>query len=231
MEIQNQYDPDLRKIISKNNIIALIPIGSIEQHGMHLPISTDSDIVSKISKILAKKYNLMLFPTLRYGCSSEHTPYFNISLQPNTLQKILVDICTSLHKNKIDRIIILNGHYGNKKYIIQLRKKINIKDLEVNICSYWDFMSERMDHGGFVETSLMLATSTKTRMSFAKKGIILNDLHGEKLRLYKKMLTKSFPRITKNGVIGDPSTANVAAGKKIIHEIVKNFNNFIKLQS
>ena len=231
MEVQNQYDPELRQTISENNAIALIPIGSLEQHGMHLPISTDSDIVFKISKILAKKYNLMLLPTLRYGCSSEHAPYFNISLQPKTLQKILVDVCTSLHRNKIDRMIILNGHYGNKKYITGLKKKINVKDLKVNICSYWDFMKVKMDHGGFVETSLMLATSNKTRMSVAKKGIILNDLHGKKLLLYKKMLTKSFPRITKNGVVGDPITANVAAGKKIIREIVKNFNSFINLSS
>ena len=229
MEIQNQYDPKLRKIISKNNTIALIPLGSIEQHGAHLPISTDSDIVFKISQILATKCNLMVLPTLRYGCSSEHAPYFNISLQPNTLKTMLIDICTSLHRNNINKIIILNGHYGNKKYITKLETKIKIPKLKINVFSYWDFMDNRMDHGGFVETSLMLAISDKTKMSDARKGVIIDDLRGTKLLQCKKKLAGSFPAVTKNGIIGDPTIANIAAGQKIMREIVKNFIYFINL--
>lgn len=55
VEIKSQLDPNLRKIISSKKQIAVIPVGSIEQHGPHLPISTDSDIVTKITMSLCKK--------------------------------------------------------------------------------------------------------------------------------------------------------------------------------
>ena len=49
-EIKNQFDPILRKSIIKKNQVAIIPVGSIEQHGPHLPVSTDSDIVTEVAR-------------------------------------------------------------------------------------------------------------------------------------------------------------------------------------
>ena len=101
MKIQNQYDPKLRKYIELKKTTALIPVGSLEQHGMHLPISTDSEIVSEIAKRISEKYEFLLLPLLTYGCSSEHSPYFNVSLKNKTLLNVLYDICLSLYKNNI----------------------------------------------------------------------------------------------------------------------------------
>ncbi|MCY3976427.1 MAG: creatininase family protein [Thaumarchaeota archaeon] len=223
MELQNQFDPNLRNIISNKNVTALLPIGSIEQHGAHLPVSTDSDIVFSISKILAKKCNFMLLPILKYGCSNEHSPYFNISLKKSTIRSLLLDICTSLYKNKIKKVFILNGHYGNIKKIYRVEKKLRHNKLKISIFSYWDFLAYKMDHGGFVETSLMLAISNKTNMAVASKGLALEDLPTKIKLRYKKILTKSFPRVTKNGIIGDPTHASAVAGRKMINEIIKNF--------
>ena len=69
MIIRDQFDPDLRKLIKKKKQIAIIPVGSIEQHGPHLPISTDSDIVTEISLQLSDKINGVLLPTINYGIS------------------------------------------------------------------------------------------------------------------------------------------------------------------
>ena len=75
-DIKTQFDPNLRKLISNKKQIAVIPIGSIEQHGAHLPVSTDSDIVTEIAKKISKKYRYLLLPTLNYGVSFEHAPFF-----------------------------------------------------------------------------------------------------------------------------------------------------------
>ena len=69
MIIRDQFDPDLRKMIKRKKQIAIIPIGSIEQHGPHLPISTDSDIVTEIAFRLSEKINGLLLPTISYGIS------------------------------------------------------------------------------------------------------------------------------------------------------------------
>ena len=64
MQIEEQLDPILRKNIKKRKLVAVIPVGSIEQHGPHLPISTDSDIVTEISERVSQKCNYLLLPTI-----------------------------------------------------------------------------------------------------------------------------------------------------------------------
>ena len=117
MNIRDQFDPDLRKIIKKKKQIAIIPVGSIEQHGPHLPISTDSDIVTEIALRLSEKINGLLLPTINYGISDEHFPFFNLSIKKSTLSKILEDLCESLVKNGISRILVIKlSIYMKKDY-------------------------------------------------------------------------------------------------------------------
>ena len=123
MIIRDQFDPDLRKMIKKKRQIGIIPVGSIEQHGPHLPISTDSDIVTEIASRLSKRINGILLPTITYGISNEHFPFFNLSIKKSTLSKILEDLCESLIKNGISKILIINGHYGNLNSLRSFERK------------------------------------------------------------------------------------------------------------
>src|SRR5690349_20960719 len=114
IEVKDLSDPSLGKLIKTKRRVALIPVGSTEQHGPHLPVSTDTDIVSEIARRLSEKIGFLLLPTINYGVSFEHHPLFNLSITKCTLQKFLVELCISLSKNRIDQIIILNGHHGNQ---------------------------------------------------------------------------------------------------------------------
>ncbi len=223
--VKDQFDPILRKIINKQKKAVIIPVGSIEQHGPHLPISTDSDIVSEVSKRVSEKCNFFLLPTLSYGISFEHAPFFNLSLKEKTLEQILIDICFSLLSNKLNTIFIINGHHGNQDSLKNLSKKINQlskKRIKVFVFSYWDFMKHEFDHAGFVETSLMLAISKKVKIKRAKKGLITKNLsESEKSRL-GKLASKSFPSVTKNGVWGDPTKSTAKDGRMFLNEIVRN---------
>jgi len=185
-------------------------VGSIEQHGPHLPVSTDSDIVTEIAKRVSEKCNFFLLPTLSYGVS---------------LEQILIEICLSLSSNNINTIFIINGHHGNQKALEKLSQKINRlsrKKIWVFIFSYWHFMKHEFDHAGFVETSLMLAISKKVKMSRAKKGLITKNLSQKEKSLLGKQASKSFPSVTKNGVWGDPTKSTVKDGRKFLAEIVRN---------
>ena len=119
-DIKTQFDPILRNLIKSKKRIAVIPIGSIEQHGPHLPISTDSDIVSKVAEKLSDKNGYLLLPTITYGISFEHAPFFNLSIKESTLRTILIDLCTSLLENNIKTIFIINGHHGNLLSLIHI---------------------------------------------------------------------------------------------------------------
>ncbi|HXW03447.1 MAG TPA: creatininase family protein, partial [Nitrosarchaeum sp.] len=140
VEIKSQFDPELRKNIKKKKQIAVIPVGSIEQHGPHLPISTDSDIVTEIAKRLSEKMNYLLLPTLTYGVSFEHSPFFNISIKETTLRTIIIDLCKSLLANNIKTVFIINGHHGNLKSLNNIDekfRKISKNKLRIFSLSYW----------------------------------------------------------------------------------------------
>ena len=219
MDINELYDPEFRKLIKSKKPTVIIPVGSIEQHGAHLPISTDSDIVTEIASRLAKKCGFIVFPTISYGVSWEHEPLFNTSLKANNLRKILDDVILSLRKNHIKKIFILNGHHGNLLVLNHMKKLAYVSSL-----SYWHFMDHEFDHAGFVETSLMLAISNKVKMKKAKKGLITKELSEKEKKRISNLSTKAggFPKVTKNGVWGDPTGAKKKDGQRFLAEIVRN---------
>jgi creatinine amidohydrolase len=221
MIIRDQFDPDLRKIIKKKKQIAIIPVGSIEQHGSHLPISTDSDIVTEIALKLSERINGLLLPTINYGISDEHFPYFNLSIKKSTLSRVLEDLCQSLIKNGISRILIINGHYGNLDSLKDFERKME-KNRKIMVFSYWKHMDREFDHAGNVETSIMLAISKKVNMKKAKKGFQTNGMSKQEIAKNNKLAQKSFPKVTGNGVWGDPTKASAMLGRKIIKEVVNN---------
>ena len=221
MIIRDQFDPDLRKLIKKKKQVAIIPVGSIEQHGPHLPISTDSDIVTEISLQLSDKINGVLLPTINYGISDEHFPFFNLSIKKSTLSRILEDICESLIKNGISRILIINGHYGNLDSLKSFERKQK-NNRKIKVFSYWKYMEREFDHAGNVETSIMLAISKKVNMRKAKKGFQTDGMSKKEISKINKLAQKSFPKVTGNGVWGDPTKSSATLGRKIIKEVVNN---------
>ena len=225
VEIKSQFDPELRKRIVNKKQVAVIPVGSIEQHGPHLPISTDSDIVTEIARQLSEKENFLLLPTITYGVSYEHAPFFNLSIKESTLNTVITDLCTSLLANNIRTIFVINGHHGNLKPLKNIGEKLqklSKNKLEVFSLSYWHFMQREFDHAGFVETSLMLAISKNVKMKLAKKGLVTDGMNKSQISSLGRLAAKSFPKVTKNGIWGDPRKATKREGQIILDEIMKN---------
>jgi len=217
MDANELYDPEFRELIKSKNPTIIIPVGSLEQHGAHLPITTDSDIVTEIASRLGKKCNFIVFPTISYGVSHEHYPLFNTSVD---LGHWLGEILNSLTENSVKSVVILNGHHGNERSI----PDVWFNDGKLRVYSYWRFMEHEFDHAGFVETSLMLAISDKVKMKKAKKGLITNGMSEKEIQRIKKLSIErgGFPKVTKNGVWGDPTKATKKDGEKFLAEIVRN---------
>jgi creatinine amidohydrolase len=134
-----------------------------------------------------------------------------------------------LGENGFNQIIIINGHRGNMgavQYIPQKVERINSK-LKVFGINYWQLIERDFDHGGFVETSLMLAIAPKlVQMHKAKRGYLNKKmLHSTYTTFLSN--TSSF-KITRNGVLGDPRKATKEEGKKIISITIKNLIRTLK---
>ena len=245
MDANELYDPEFRELIKSKKQTVIIPVGSLEQHGAHLPLTTDSDIVTEVASRLAKKCGFIVFPTISYGDSMEHIPLFNASVgEINLIEQLLSIISTTAAtSNHPKSIIVLNGHHGNKATvgkierifanpklrILKNRKKEELMHrlttgVKVKSYSYWNFMKREFDHAGFVETSIMLAISDKVKMKKAKKGLITKGMSEKEIQRIKKLSTESggFPKVAKNGVWGDPTSATKKDGEKFLAEIVRN---------
>ena len=231
MDANELYDPEFRKLIKSKKSTVIIPVGSLEQHGAHLPITTDSDIVTEIASRLAKKCGFIVFPTVSYGISFEHEPLSSISISDVNYRSFLRDILSDLltMKVSINSVIILNGHHGNLEALNKLPKTLKIKfgpriGKPPRCYSYWHFMKHEFDHAGFVETSIMLAISDKVKMKKAKKGLITKGLSKEEIPRINELSTQpgGFPKVAKNGVWGDPTGATKKDGEKFLAEIVRN---------
>ena len=225
MDASELYDPEFRKLIKSKKPTVIIPVGSLEQHGAHLPITTDSDIITEVASRLAKKCGFIALPTISYGVSFEHEPLFNASITTTALRAALSNIIISLVKNGVRSILILNGHHGNMETLRRLHSEsfLGIEFL-LRYENYWWHMKHEFDHAGFVETSIMLAISDKVKMKKAKKGLITKGLSEKEIRRIKKLSTKpgGFPKVTENGVWGDPTGATKKDGEKFLAEIVRN---------
>jgi creatinine amidohydrolase len=248
MDANELYDPEFRKLIKEKKPTVIIPVGSLEQHGAHLPITTDSDIVTEIASRLGKKCGFIVFPTISYGISCEHDPLFNTSLSPEHFEELLHDIIQELMVYSLTSVIILNGHHGNERNLEKLHRIFNdpaiaaaaaatapsadvadaaaqeLSRLRLQTCHYWKYMKHEFDHAGFVETSIMLAISDKVKMKEAKKGLIIEDLSKLEQSAVKKRSTQpfGFSEVAPNGVWGDPTKATKKDGEKFLTEIVRN---------
>ena len=172
MDASELYDPEFRKLIKSKKPTIIIPVGSIEQHGAHLPITTDSDIVTEIASRLAKKCKFIVFPTISYGISHEHDPLFNISIRDNSYRDFLFVLIRSLDSSMggLGSIIILNGHHGNVKALNELVETQLIMT-KSRCYSYWHFMKHEFDHAGFVETSNNAGYFRQSQDEKGEKGV------------------------------------------------------------
>ncbi|MFJ4467729.1 creatininase family protein [Streptomyces sp. NPDC089424] len=154
--------------------IALLPIGSQEQHAAHLPMGTDTylveEVVDRALHLLAQEPSgpeVVRLPALPYGHSPHHLFAAAVSLSAATLGAVLDEILDSLVTSGHRRVMVVNGHGGNDEIMRLAVKRFALRsEVTVAACSYWNLTTGEADlgrpevtpgHAGWFETSLMLA--------------------------------------------------------------------------
>lgn len=221
LPVAGMSDPDVRRAAKKCKR-AIIPVGSLEQHGAHLPVSTDALIAEHVAGRVAERVGALVLPAIAYGVSFEHSPMFNISMQSRTLAAVVRDACASLAGAGVKEIIILNGHHGNMGALQYIAQELRLPaGVSVHTLHYWHALKQEFDHAGEVETSLVLAIAPGlVRMGRARPSA---KKLGKSKAAYASMTNSpgSFVRITGNGVWGDPRRASAEKGRRMMKEIVE----------
>lgn len=149
--------------------LIVLPVGSVEQHGTHLPVATDSIIAESVARgvcdRLGEAYRVALGPTVPVGMSQHHLPFGGtVSVSPATYLSMTIDIVTGLWRQGFSRVLLLNGHGGNTAPLATAISTLSDTDESrmVGALSYWNF-AEPVEghvapgHAGWFETSLMLS--------------------------------------------------------------------------
>lgn len=233
--IEELTSEDIRELTNLSNII-IIPVGSLEAHGPHLPLSTDTIIAEAIAKKAVEKlknFNIkvLIGPRIIFGCSGEHIRFpGTISLSCETMIQLIYELCLSLFKNGFKNIILLNGHGGNeaplKAAAIKLRDEAKVI---IAIINWFELTSTGFsDHAGPIETSILLSLNIKTKVDI--QGIIERKPTSKYVSLKSPVqipLPDMWNHTNGYGYIGDPSKSNIELGEKIIEEASTNLVKYI----
>jgi creatinine amidohydrolase len=212
----------------------VVMVGSIEQHGPHLPISTDTVIADDLGVRVARKLgNALAAPTIRPGCSDHHMSFpGTISIRPEVLLEILRDYCRCLAKHGFKRIILASSHGGNFAPLETFAPGLVREFPELRIVHYGDlsgFMETWREqvvklgldpekaggHSCLGETSEMLFLKPEAvRMDWAEPGYI-GPLKGQ----LSRVMRDGIKAVTKNGIIGDPRGSNPEIGEALLEAI------------
>jgi creatinine amidohydrolase len=212
--------------------VAIFPIGATEEHGPHLPLSTDSLQPEYVALEVAKKVgNAFVLPILKYGqCSSTRNFPGTISLRFDSLAMIAEDIICELHRTGFRNIVVLSGHAG-RLHMAALRlaaeHALEKHDMKIMVLSDYDIayamkeieIPQEDGHAGMIETSRVMAIRPDLVKCKAKpchpdfpKYRVMSDAE------------KYFP----DGVMGDPQLATKAFGEKANRIIIDELATLIR---
>ncbi len=223
--------------------VALLPVGSIEQHGPHLPLDTDAFDADYLAKQVASSCSdpkPLVLPLVPYGVSYAHDDFSGtVSISPETLSKLVYEIGMSVAQHGITKLVIINGHGGNEPALHFAAQMVN-RDAHIFTCvdtgetSDKDIaaMSEVPNdvHAGDIETSTTLAVRPElVRMELAEKFI--PKFSSRYLDLTSQRGVGWYARtarITPSGVFGDPTRASRSKGEKMWEVMIRHLMELVE---
>jgi creatinine amidohydrolase len=227
--------PEVEAALEDGTRTAIVAVGSIEQHGPHLPLVMDALAGDELSRRIAERLgDALAAPTIRPGCSGHHMAFpGTITIPPETLMGTVRSYCRSLDEHGFEHLVLLPTHGGNFAPVETVAPEaareidagvITLADLEENMRLMNEGLREAgvayeepVIHAGAAETAIVLAVA---------EGLVRTDelragYEGE--LPVSRLLNEGFDAITESGVLGDPREATPEAGEAILERMTSAY--------
>lgn len=241
--LQGKSWKEAKKLIEDSKGTAIIPIGSIEQHGYHLPLGTDSYVAITLAEDGAEKTGALIVPPVWFGWSPHHMVLpGTITIRPEILSGLTYDIMGSLKQHGVDKFVLINGHRIVNIIWMQLAAEKAQRELDVTVRVFDPaYMSKdiaadlgfgAVGHAEEVETSHMMYRHPEmVHLELARDNPIstkpLNSVDPAYTHDTLCYVPSTFEQAKKNaqiagGTTGEPSRSDAAKGKIYHDHLVGN---------
>ncbi|MCU9808922.1 MULTISPECIES: creatininase [Paraclostridium] len=230
----------------KNKDVVILPVGSVEQHGPHLPLFTDTIISEGFANLLGDKVNGIVMPSINYGYKSQPAsgggPLFpgTIDLNGTTLINLVKDIIEELIRDGVRKIALVNSHFENQAFLLEaidLVSKNMPSDTKIIMMSWWDLISQdtidkifdevefpgwALEHAAITETSLIL--------KFRPELVHMDRLIDEKIEEVPTYQVYPIPKdlVPQSGLLSIGRTSSAQKGEVIVEEALNKMIGIVK---
>lgn len=219
--------------LAARDAVVIVPVGSTEQHGPHLPTQVDSLLVGEIARRAARRVKdtpIVVTPTVWSGLAEHHISLGGtLSLDFQTFFAMLRCLCRSLVRQGFSRILLLNGHGGNIAALTVVVNELAVElDRPIATTSYWPLAKDEfaailerqktVRHACEAETSMLLALAPEL-VDMAKAEDAVGPTERELAEVVSTEAAhrwRSFKARTSHGAIGDPRVATAEKGERLL---------------
>ncbi|MER7837880.1 creatininase family protein [Streptomyces sp. NPDC096040] len=214
--------------------VAVLPVGSFEQHGPFLPLATDTLVACAVAREIAAAFPVHLLPPVTVSCSHEHAAWpGTVSISSVTLHAVVRDIAESLRRSGVEALVVVNGHGGNYVLgnVVQEASARGERMALYPAAEDWETALGRAGvetsaltdmHAGEIETSILLHAHPE----LVRPGHESADFTADDRR---HLLTLGMSAYTESGVIGRPSLGSAEKGKELLASLADSFGAVFEL--
>jgi creatinine amidohydrolase len=217
--------PAIKALVEGGETLALLPVGATEQHGPHLPVSTDAEIAEAVCHAASARTGVPVLPTLRVGSSQAHTTAWpgTLSLPPRLLAKVVEELARWVRATGFQKLLVLNAHVGN---VAPLRVAVDeiraAGTVRVGLASWYELTPEIAAavtadaedwHAHAAETSLMLHLRPEL--------VVREAIRDDPDRTAELVLSYTVAETSREGVTGSPTRATAQQGAELFDAVVE----------
>jgi creatinine amidohydrolase len=207
-------------VLARGGAVLAVPLGSTEQHGPHLPLSTDTDLAVALCQQLELRRDVVVAPAVAYGSSGEHAGFAGtLSIGQQALALLLLELCRSATET-FSHVLLVSGHGGNAEPVGRAVATLRAEGRDVmSHFPSWD----GEPHAGRAETSIQLALRPDAVLSARAEPGDMRPI----AELMPLLRSGGVRAVSPNGVLGDPRGASADEGWRLLQSLADELTHAV----